>query len=69
MSWRGLSCFATLLSYVLLTLAVMLQTPVLTVDNWLYGLHLHVRYPQYNRFALDYVMLGQRGPASLVRLP
>jgi membrane-associated phospholipid phosphatase len=68
-SWRGVAFCASLLSYVLLTLAVMLQTPVLTVDNWLYGLHLHVRYPQHNRFALDYVMLGQRGPATLVCLP
>ena len=69
MSWRGVSFGATLLTYVLLTLAIMFRTPVLTVDKWVYGLHLHVQYPQYNRFVLDYVMLGQRGPATLMCLP
>ena len=68
-SWRGAAFGATLLGYLLLTLGVMIETPVLHLDSVLYGLHLHVRYPEYDRFVLDYVMLGQRGPATLVFLP
>ena len=68
-SWRGVAFGVTLLAYVLLTVGIMVHTPLLDLDNWVYGLHLHVNYPEYNRFVLDYVMLGQRGPATLVFLP
>ena len=67
--WRGIAFGVTLLAYVLLTVGIMIHTPLLDLDKWVYGLHLHVKYPQYNRFVLDYVMLGQRGPATLVFLP
>jgi membrane-associated phospholipid phosphatase len=68
-SARKITFWVTLLVYALVTLGIMLETPLLDMDTWFYGLHLHVDYPQYERFVLDYVMLGQRGPATLVFLP
>ena len=68
-SARKITLWITLLVYALLTLGIMVHTPLLDMDRWFYGLHLHVDYPQYERFILDYVMFGQRGPATLVFLP
>jgi membrane-associated phospholipid phosphatase len=67
---RVVAFWVTLAAYVLLTVGViMIHSPLLALDEWFYGLHLHVEHPQYERFVLDYVMLGQRGPATLVFLP
>jgi undecaprenyl-diphosphatase len=59
----------TAVGYALLTIGVVFSSPLLDMDEWFYHQHLHVDYPQFNRFVLDYVMLGQRGPATLVFLP
>ncbi len=66
---RIVTFWVTALAYAVLTVGVVFTSPLLDLDEWFYGLHLHVDHPQYERFILDYVMLGQRGPATLVFLP
>ena len=61
--------FAVLVGYAVLTAGVMFRTPVLTLDDTLYGLHLHVRHPALEPLAHVLELLGQRGPATLLALP
>ncbi len=68
-SLRIVTFWVTAAVYALVTIGVVFKSPLLDMDEWFYGLHLHVDHPAYNRFVLDYVMLGQRGPATLVFLP
>jgi membrane-associated phospholipid phosphatase len=59
-----------LIVYVALTVAVIVTpSPVLDLDSWFVGLHLWSSHPQYWTFIHTYVMLGQRGPATLAFLP
>ncbi|MBN9621284.1 MAG: phosphatase PAP2 family protein [Actinobacteria bacterium] len=58
------------LLYVALTVLVLVpHSFVLDFDRYLLDLRLSERYPQWHTFIFDYVMLGQRGPATLVFLP
>ena len=58
-----------LAAYVALTILVVVYSPVLTLDKSIFDLHLQTRAPGYKRAIEDYVMLGQRGPATLLFLP
>ena len=64
-----LAFFWLLAAYVLLTLAVVFKTPVLDIDADVVGLHLRQRYADLYPWLHTYVMLGQRGPATLATLP
>jgi membrane-associated phospholipid phosphatase len=56
--------------YALLTIGVIIYpSPVLDLDKWWLDQHMWGNHPQYHVFIYYYVMLGQRGPATLVFLP
>lgn len=62
--------FWTLLAlYVALTICVLVPSPVLDFDKYLAGLHLKSTYPGWRPWINRYVILGQRGPATLAFLP
>lgn len=70
--WLGIAFTAVLVCYALLTIGVLYQSPVLTLDKWFYVQHWHWRHdvPQvWKRWISWYVAFGQRGPATLVLLP
>jgi membrane-associated phospholipid phosphatase len=67
--WRWIAFGVVMAMYAVLTYSIIVQSPMLTLDNTLYSLHLHVRYPQYNGLVYYYELLGQRGPATLSFLP
>jgi membrane-associated phospholipid phosphatase len=68
-SWRAVAFGGLLLAYVLLTLAVIFPSPVLTLDTALMNLHLRHHHPAWKPWIYYYVMFGQRGPATLLFLP
>jgi membrane-associated phospholipid phosphatase len=68
--WHGVAFGAVLLGYLLLTLGVLYRSPVLTLDKFFYDMHWRHAVPEgYHTPISWYVMLGQRGPATLVFLP
>jgi membrane-associated phospholipid phosphatase len=67
--WRAVGFAALLVVYVLLTLAVVFKSPVLSLDSTLRNLQLRERHPGWKPWIYYYVMFGQRGPATLVFLP
>jgi membrane-associated phospholipid phosphatase len=69
MSARALTFWAVLAAYLVLTLCVIFKSPVLSLDKALVDLHLKSSYPQFRHAVEDYVVLGQRGPATLLTLP
>lgn len=68
-SWRAVAFAVLLLAYILLTLGVIFRSPVLSLDTDLVKLDLRHRYPEWKHPILDYVMFGQRGPATFAFLP
>ena len=68
-SRRVIAFLALLLVYVLVTLGVVYRSPLLTLDTDLFKLDLQRRYPDWKPWIKVYVMLGQRGPATLLFLP
>jgi len=59
-----------MLLYALLTVGVLVYpSPVLDIDQWWLDRHLWGNHPQYHWFVYHYVMLGQRGPATIAFLP
>lgn len=69
MSARAVTFWIVLGVYVALTICVIVYSPILSLDKSIFNLHLQDRAPGYKRFVEDYVMLGQRGPATLLSLP
>jgi membrane-associated phospholipid phosphatase len=69
MSARAVTFWAVLAAYLALTLSVIIKSPVLTLDKAIVNLHLQASFPGYRRAIGDYVMLGQRGPATVTFLP
>lgn len=67
--WRAVAFVVLLVAYVMLTLGVVHRSPLLTVDRDVLRLDLRERWPQWYPWIHTYVMLGQRGPATLVALP
>ncbi len=68
-SRRVVAFWVLLLVYVLVTLGVVYRSPLLTLDTDLFKLDLQRRYPDWKPWVKAYVMLGQRGPATLLFLP
>jgi len=67
---RELAFAALILLYALLTIGVLVYpSPVLSIDQWWLDRHLWGAHPQYHWFVYHYVMLGQRGPTTIVFLP
>lgn len=67
---RELTFGVLILVYALLTVGVLIYpSPVLDIDQWWLDRHLWGNHPQYHWFVYHYVMLGQRGPTTLVFLP
>ena len=59
-----------ILLYALLTIGVLVYpSPVLSIDQWWLDRHLWGNHRQYHWFVYHYVMLGQRGPTTVVFLP
>ena len=55
--------------YLALTVLVIFDSPVLALDKAILHLHVKAHLPGYRRAVADYVMFGQRGPATLLALP
>jgi membrane-associated phospholipid phosphatase len=68
-SWRAVVFMSLLGVYLVLALGVIYQSPLLTLDRDVFRLDLRQRYPEWFYWFHTYVMLGQRGPATLVALP
>jgi membrane-associated phospholipid phosphatase len=67
--WRAVAFAALLVAYLLVIIGVVYQSPLLTVDRDVLRLDLHRRWPSWYSWIHTYVMLGQRGPSTLVALP
>jgi membrane-associated phospholipid phosphatase len=68
-SARAVAFWAVLAAYVALTILVIVDSPVLALDKAILHLHVKAHLPGYRRAVADYVMFGQRGPATLLALP
>jgi membrane-associated phospholipid phosphatase len=66
---RGVTFAAVLAAYIVLTILVLVPSPILTLDKTLFDLHLLGHHPGYRGFIDWYVLFGQRGPATLAFLP
>lgn len=68
--WRAIAIAVLLVAYAITSaLVVMPDSPLLHFDSYLKHLDLWYRYPGWHTAITDYVMLGQRGPATLAFLP
>lgn len=67
---RELTFGILIVIYALLTIAVLVYpSPVLSLDKWWLDQHLWGKHRQFHWFVNHYVMLGQRGPTTVVFLP
>ena len=66
---RGVLLAAVSVAFVLLTLGIALRTPLLRLDTDVMDLHLRERWPGAFGWVSIYVLLGQRGPSTLLALP
>jgi membrane-associated phospholipid phosphatase len=70
LSWRVMTISVLLVIYAVLTaLIVVPNTFVLQFDTYCVNLHLWSQHPAWHPWLYYYVMVGQRGPATLVFLP
>jgi membrane-associated phospholipid phosphatase len=60
---------AVLALYLALTLLIVFKSPLLTVDSHFAHMHFRRRFPDWRPAIYYFVMLGQRGPATLLFLP
>lgn len=60
---------ALLAVYLLVTLGVIFQSPLLRLDTDLFKLDLRRNYPEWKQAIHQFVILGQRGPATMFFLP
>jgi membrane-associated phospholipid phosphatase len=68
--WRPAAIGLLLVAYAVLTALVLISgSPLLRFDSYLKHLDLWYRYPGWHDAITYYVMLGQRGPATLTFLP
>jgi len=66
---RAVTFWSLLALYVVLTILILVPSPVLDLDQYLAGLHLKAAHPGWRPWINGYVMFGQRGPATLAFLP
>jgi membrane-associated phospholipid phosphatase len=69
MSTAGRVFALLLVLYVAFTAVIVLKTPVLDADQVIFDLRLKRNNPELYPWLHTYVMLGQRGPATLAALP
>jgi membrane-associated phospholipid phosphatase len=69
LSARAITFWVVLGIYALLTIGVLFHSPLLTLDQDVFRLDLRQRHPEWFYPIHTFVMLGQRGPATLVALP
>jgi membrane-associated phospholipid phosphatase len=69
LSARAITFWVVLGVYALLTIGVLFHSPLLTLDQDVFRLDLRQRHPEWFYPIHTFVMLGQRGPATLVALP
>jgi membrane-associated phospholipid phosphatase len=67
--WRVVLFCAVLVLYLVVTLSIVFKTPILSLDTSLSQMHFRRRFPGWRLPIFYYVMLGQRGPATLLFLP
>ena len=67
--WRIVLFVVVLAVYTVVTLCIVFRTPLLTFDAYLADQHMRGRFPAWRPWIFFYVMLGQRGPATLLFLP
>ncbi|HET6878370.1 MAG TPA: phosphatase PAP2 family protein [Jatrophihabitans sp.] len=67
--WRIVLFVAVLAVYIAFTLCIVFRTPLLNFDTYLADQHMRGRFPGWRPWIFFYVMLGQRGPATLLFLP
>lgn len=67
--WRGIAFTLLLIAYGLLTLGVIMRSPMLTLDRDVLHLDLKHHWPGLDPWMNAYVVLGQRAPSTLVALP
>jgi membrane-associated phospholipid phosphatase len=68
-SWRACTFAIVLAAYLVLIVSVVHPSVTLTVDRAVRHLYLYSNWPQGYAGLHSYVMLGQRGPSTLVALP
>jgi membrane-associated phospholipid phosphatase len=68
-SVRTLIFWIVLTVYALLTVGVLFHSPLLTLDQDVLRLDLRQRHPEWFYPIHTFVMLGQRGPTTMVALP
>jgi membrane-associated phospholipid phosphatase len=68
-SARAITFWVVLGIYALLTIGVLFHSPLLTLDQDVFRLDLRQRHPEWFYPIHTFVMLGQRGPATVVALP
>jgi membrane-associated phospholipid phosphatase len=66
---RAVAFVALTVAYVLLTIGVLVPSPVLDLDTYLLQLRLWHNHPDWWPWIHTYVIFGQRGPATLAFLP
>lgn len=69
LTWRHGVFALVLVLYAVMTTFIVLGSPMDQLDEYIVSLRLHDRWPGIDRFMLDYVMLGQRAPSTLLALP
>lgn len=67
--WRVALFCAVLALYLVVTLLIVVKSPLLTLDTHLANMHFRRHFPGARPFIYYFVMLGQRGPATLLFLP
>jgi membrane-associated phospholipid phosphatase len=67
--WRAIGLATLFVVYVVFIIAVVKRTPLVRVDKDVFRLDLRERFPGWYPWFHTFVMLGQRGPATLVALP
>ena len=68
-TWRAYTFVAVLVAYLLLIISVLHPSITLTIDRTVRHLYLYSNWPEGYYGLHPYVMLGQRGPSTLVALP
>jgi undecaprenyl-diphosphatase len=67
--WYVAAFVAVLLAYAALTLTVLIDSPILSLDSYVFGLHIGGHNPQWAPLINVLVIAGQRGPTTLIALP
>lgn len=67
--WRVVVFCSVLAVYLVVTLLIVVKSPLFTLDEHLANMHFRRHFPGLRPFIYYFVMLGQRGPATLLFLP